>query len=76
VVKNGKTIAIVGSMVDVTERIQVEEGLTEAEFLIKDFKGNKKRTATPVYISPSRGKGPLGYFRALFSRETGENEDE
>jgi len=71
VVKNGKTIALVGSMVDVTERTQVEEGLAEAEFLIKDFKGRKSpaRVATPV-----RAKGPLNYFRDLFSRET-ENEE-
>jgi PAS domain S-box-containing protein len=67
VVKNGKTIALVGSMVDVTERTQVEEGLAEAEFLIKDFKGRKStaRVATPV-----RAKGPLDYFRDLLSRET------
>ncbi len=76
VVKNGRTIAIVGSIIDVTERIQVEEGLAEAEFLIRDYKGEKKRTATPVFRSPLRAKGPLGYFRALFSRETGEKEDE
>jgi hypothetical protein len=76
VVKNGKTISIVGSMVDVTERMQVEEGLAEAEFLIKDFKGSKKRTERPVYPSPAHAKGPLDYFRALFSRESGEKEDE
>ncbi|HET6580517.1 MAG TPA: PAS domain-containing protein [Methanoregula sp.] len=76
VVKNGKTIAIVGSMVDVTEKIQVEEGLAEAEFLIRDYKGGKKHTGTPVYRSSAHAKGPLGYFRAIFSRETGEKEDE
>jgi len=76
VVKNGRTISIVGSMVDVTERMQVEEGLAEAEFLIKDFKGSKKRTERPVYPSPAHAKGPLDYFRALFSRESGEKEDE
>ena len=76
VVKNGKTIAIVGSMVDVTEKIQVEEGLAEAEFLIRDYKGGKKCTGTPAYRSPSHAKGPLGYFRTIFSRETGEKEDE
>jgi PAS domain S-box-containing protein len=71
VVKNGKTVALVGSMVDVTERTQVEEGLAEAEFLIKDFKGRKSpaRVATPV-----RAKGPLDYFRDLFSHDT-ENEE-
>ena len=76
VVKNGKTIAIVGSLVDVTEKIQVEEGLAEAEFLIKDFKGGKKRTVKSTYVSPSRAKGPIGYFRALFSQESGEKDDE
>ena len=76
VVKNGKTISVVGSMVDVTERMQVEEGLAEAEFLIKDFKGGKKRTERVSYASPARAKGPLDYFRALFSRETREKEDE
>jgi PAS domain S-box-containing protein len=76
VVKNGKTISIVGSMVDVTERMQVEEGLAEAEFLIKDFKGGKKRTEMPAYPSPAHAKGPLDYFRALLSRESGEKDDE
>ena len=76
VVKNGKTISIVGSMVDVTERMQVEEGLAEAEFLIKDFKGGKKRTERPAYPSPAHAKGPLDYFRTLFSRESGEKEDD
>ncbi len=73
VVKNGKTVALVGSLVDVTERIQVEEGLAEAEFLIKDLKGGKR---SPARFAPrARAKGPLDYFRAIFSRETGENDD-
>ena len=73
VVKNGKTVALVGSMVDVTERIQVEEGLAEAEFLIKDLKGGRKSTARAA--TPVRAKGPLDYFRGLFSRESEETED-
>lgn len=76
VVKNGRTISIVGSMVDVSEKMQVEEGLAEAEFLIKDFKGVKKHAGRTAYVSPAHAKGPLEYFRALFSRETGEKEDE
>jgi len=35
VVKDSKTVAIVGSLVDVTEKKQVEEGLAEADILIK-----------------------------------------
>ena len=76
VVKNGKTIAIVGSMVDVTEKMQVEEGLAEAEFLIKDFKGGKNRFERPAFPSPSRASGPFGYFRDILSHETVEKEDE
>jgi hypothetical protein len=74
-VKNKKTVAIAGSMVDVTEKIQVEEGLAEAEYLIKDFKGSKNRTGQPIRITSSRGKGPLDYFRSLFSRDDEEKEE-
>jgi PAS domain S-box-containing protein len=76
IVKNKKTVAIAGSMVDVTEKIQVEEGLAEAEYLIKDFKGSKNNKGWPSRISSSRAKRPLDYFRSLFSREDEENEDE
>ena len=76
VVKNKKTIAIAGSMVDVTEKIQVEEGLAEAEYLIRDFGGSKNRTGRSTRVSSARAKGPLDYFRSLFSRETEEKEDE
>jgi len=76
VVKNKKTIAIAGSMVDVTEKTQVEEGLAEAEYLIRDFGGFKNRTGMPTRVSSSRAKGPLDYFRSLFSREPEEKEDE
>ncbi len=73
VLKSGKTVALVGSMIDVTERTQVEEGVAEAEFLIKDLTGGRR---SPARVSPSfRAKGPLDYFRALFSHETGENEE-
>ena len=76
IVKNKKTVAIAGSMVDITEKMQVEEGLVEAEYLIKDFKGSKNRSGKPIRISASHGKGPLGYIRSLFSRKDDENEDE
>lgn len=76
VVKNKKTIAIAGSMVDVTEKTQVEEGLAEAEYLIRDFGSSKNRTGRPIRVSSARAKGPLDYFRSLFSREPEEKEDE
>jgi PAS domain S-box-containing protein len=76
VVKNNKTVAIAGSMVDVTEKIQVEEGLAEAEYLIKDFKGSKNRTGWPTRKSSTHGIGTLDYFRSLFSRKDKEKEDE
>jgi hypothetical protein len=38
VVKDGKAVAIVGSLVDVTDKKQVEEGLAEADLLIKGLR--------------------------------------
>jgi PAS domain S-box-containing protein len=35
VVKNGKTVAIAGSVVDITEKMQIDEGFAEAEILFK-----------------------------------------
>jgi PAS domain S-box-containing protein len=76
VVKNGKTISIVGSMVDVTEKMQVEAGLAEAEFLIKDLRSNRNRSERPALVSPSHTDGTFGYFRGLLSHETVKKEDE
>lgn len=75
VVKNGKTIAIVGSMADVSEKMQVEEGLAEAEFLIRDFKGGRKDAGKFAYPSTVHARGPLEYFRSLFSRESEKEEE-
>ncbi len=74
VVKNQKTVAIVGSMVDITEKKLVEEALAEAEDLFKDFNGTKKRT----YNSPpsERESGPMKYIRSIFSPEAEEEEDD
>jgi PAS domain S-box-containing protein len=76
IVKNKKTVAIAGSMVDVTEKIQVEEGLAEAEYLIKDFNGSSNRPGRPIRISSARAKGPLDYIRSLFFVKDEENKDE
>ena len=61
VVKDGKTIAIVGSLADVTEEMQVEEGMAEAEILIKAaHSGNNLR--------PENKQTPLGYFRSALGK--------
>ncbi len=73
VVKNGKTISIVGSIVDITEKKLVEEAVAEAEDLFRDFSVNK-RTKTPV--SSSGTKGPVNYFRYIISGGSDEEEDE
>jgi PAS domain S-box-containing protein len=73
VVKNGKTVSIVGSIVDITEKKLVEEAVAEAEDLFRDF-GVKKRTETQV--STSGTKGPVNYFRYIISGGSEEDEDE
>jgi PAS domain S-box-containing protein len=73
VVKNGKTVSIVGSIVDITEKKLVEEAVAEAEDLFKDFSVNK-RQETPA-SSPGT-KGPINYFRYIISGGSDEDEDE
>jgi hypothetical protein len=73
VVKNGKTVSIVGSIVDITEKKLVEEAVAEAEDLFMDF-GVKKRTETQV--SSSGTKGPVNYFRYIISGGSEEDGDE
>ena len=75
-VKNKKTVSIAGSVADITEKVQVEEGIAEAGFLIRDFAGAEKRTpGQPVYPA-SRPKGPLSFFQSLFSRKPYEEEED
>jgi PAS domain S-box-containing protein len=77
VVKNGKTVAIAGAITDVTDKMAVEEGLAEAEFLIKDVSGDKKVSEYRSRVaSPQSKEGRLGYFRSLFSRSSDEDEEE
>jgi len=69
VVKNGKTVAIAGSVVDVTDRMHVEEGQAEAELL---FRGSRTKPAG----SGAPEKAPRGFFRSIFSKDgSGEEED-
>jgi len=69
VVKDSKTIAIVGSLVDVTERKQVEEGLAEADILIKGpgaaGKGWRSEPGQPR-------QSPVESIRSIFGRKENE----
>jgi PAS domain S-box-containing protein len=67
VVKNGKTVAIAGSLVDITEKMQVDEGLAEAEIL---FKGVRQKAPS------AEGRSPFRAIRSIFSREKGVPEEE
>jgi PAS domain S-box-containing protein len=74
VVKNGKTISIVGSMVDITEKKAVEEALAEAEDLFKDFNTTKKRSYN--HAPPAHEKGAMTYFRSFLSLGKDKEEDD
>jgi PAS domain S-box-containing protein len=66
VVKNGKTIALAGSLVDVTEKMHVEEGVAEAEILFKGVRPKEPRAG---------GRSPLKVIRSIFSRNEGAEEE-
>ncbi|MDD1694839.1 MAG: PAS domain-containing protein [Methanoregula sp.] len=76
VVKNGKTVAIAGSLTDVTEKMAVEEGRAEAEFLISDVSGDQTVSEYRARVSGRQTKGPLGYFRSILSKSSDEDDDE
>ena len=70
IIKDNKPVAIAGYMVDVTEKKQVEEGLIEAEILIKNYgQGDKK-----VQAGEGNG-GPFAALKTIFSQK-GEGKDE
>ena len=62
-VKNGKTVSVVGSMIDVTERMHVEDGLAEAEVLMKVSADRRKETAAESV------KSPFGFIKSIFTKE-------
>lgn len=66
VVKNGKTVAIAGSLVDITEKMHVDEGVAEAEILFKGVRPKEPRIG---------GRSPLKAIRSIFSREEGAEEE-
>ncbi len=66
VVKNGKTVAIAGSLTDITEKMQVDEGIEEAEILFKGVRPKEPKAA---------GRSPLKAFRSIFSRDESAEEE-
>jgi len=74
--KNGKVVAIAGSMTDVTDRMAVEEGRAEAEFLIKDVSGDQTVSEYRARVAGQQAKGPLGYFRSILSKSSDEHDDD
>lgn len=66
VVKNGKTVAIAGSLVDVTEKMHVEEGVAEAEILFKGVRPKESRVSA---------RSPLKAIRSIFARDEGAEEE-
>ena len=73
VVRNRVTVAIAGSMVDVTERKRVEEGLIEAEILLKNYGSGKREERSPA---GEINGGPFASLRSLFSpKKSGDDDD-
>jgi PAS domain S-box-containing protein len=66
VVKNGKTIAIAGSLVDVTEKMSVEVGAAEDEILFRGGRPKEPRDG---------GRSPFKAIRSIFSRDEGAQEE-
>ena len=73
VVKNKKTVAIAGYLVDVTEKKKVEEGLVEAEILLKNYGGQKKAGKD---AAGGENAGPFAALKTIFSSKKSENEDD
>jgi len=66
VVKNGKTVAIAGSLIDITEKMHVDEGVAEAEILFKGVRPKEPRASA---------RSPLKAIRSIFARDEGAEEE-
>ena len=75
VVRDGKIVAIAGSLMDVTEKKQVDEGIIEAEILLKGS-GSGKKSGTNNGKEASNTKKPLALFRSIFSGEKAADDDD
>lgn len=70
VVKNGKTVAIAGSMIDITEKMYIEEGHAEAENLLKVAAERERENAA------GGGKSRFGFIKSIFSKENDDEDDD
>ncbi|WP_321506477.1 PAS domain-containing protein [uncultured Methanoregula sp.] len=66
VVRNGKTVAIAGYLVDVTEKMHVEEGTAEAEVLFRGVREKEPETGS---------RSPFSAIRSIFSRDKAVEEE-
>lgn len=66
VLKNGKTVAIAGSLLDITEKMHVDEGVAEAEILFKGVRPKEPRVSA---------RSPLKAIRSIFARDEGAEEE-
>ena len=69
VVRHGKTVAIAGSIEDITEKVHVDVGLAEAEDLLKISAARRKEG------HGHDTRSPFGFLKSLFSREPEEESD-
>ncbi len=66
VLRNGKTVAIAGSLLDITEKMHVDEGVAEAEILFKGVRPKEPRVSA---------RSPLKAIRSIFARDEGAEEE-
>jgi PAS domain S-box-containing protein len=66
VVKDGRTVAIVGALIDITEKMHVDEGIEEAEILFKGVRPKEPKAA---------GRSPFRAIRSIFGRDEGAEEE-
>jgi PAS domain S-box-containing protein len=70
VVRHRQTVAIAGYMVDVTEKKKVEEGLIEAEILLKNYGSGKKGEEGQ---GGENSRRPFSALKSLFSYKQSED---
>jgi len=70
VVKDGRTVAIAGSITDITEKMQVDEGKEEAEALFREAGDRRKETEAAAE------KSPFGFIRSIFTKQSDDEDDD
>jgi PAS domain S-box-containing protein len=75
VVRSGKVVAIVGSLVDISEKKRVDEGLIEAEVLLKGY-GSHKTGGNAQQPAAAKAKSRFSFFTSMFSKDTSGDEEE